>query len=222
MPDASTIDALTSVPWTWLLIRGSGLTAWGLLTAVVVWGLLLRTRLLGSHASPPALLRMHRWLGAVALAFLGLHLVLLLIDPVVRFTVPQMLLPFASPWQPLAVGLGTLALWALVPVAIVGRLRTRMGKSGQAWFRRTHLIAYAAWPLATAHYVLAGTDALAAWSMAALIAATAVIAAALLARAWVPAPAPARRAPAARVTPAAPAVQAAPAGDRADELASVG
>lgn len=188
-------DALSSVPWTWLAIRATGITAWGLLTAVVIWGILLKTRLLGKLATPQGLLVMHRWLSALALTFLVFHLVLLLVDPVVRFTPVQILVPFAAPWQPLAVGLGTIALWMLIPVSVVGRLRQRLGKAGNTWFRRTHLIAYAAWPVATAHYVLAGTDALSQWSIGLLVAATALIVFALLVRGFVP-PASQRRAPA--------------------------
>lgn len=195
------LDALTSIPWTWLLIRATGITAWGLLTAVVVWGILLKTRFLGKLATPQGLLVMHRWLSALALTFLAFHLVLLLVDPVVNFTPLQILIPFTAPWQPFAVGLGTIALWMLIPVSVVGRLRQRLGKAGNTWFRRTHLIAYAAWPVATAHYVLAGTDALTQWSIGLLIAATALIVLALLVRGFVP-PASQRRA-AARPAPEA-------------------
>lgn len=195
-------DALANIPWTWLLIRASGITAWGLLTAVVVWGILLRTRVLGRVASPQGLLVMHRWLSALALGFLFLHMGLLLIDPAVQFTPTQLLIPFTSTWQPFAVGLGTIALWMLIPVSVMGRLRTRLGKAGNAWFRRTHLIAYAAWPVATAHYVLAGTDAITQWSVALLIAGTSLIVLALLARAFVPPAAPRRAATAAEKAPA--------------------
>jgi predicted ferric reductase len=195
-------DALANIPWTWLLIRASGITAWGLLTAVVVWGILLRTRVLGRVASPQGLLVMHRWLSALALGFLFLHMGLLLIDPAVQFTPTQLLIPFTSTWQPFAVGLGTVALWMLIPVSVMGRLRSRLGKAGNAWFRRTHLIAYAAWPVATAHYVLAGTDAIAQWSVALLIAGTSLIVLALLARAFVPPAAPRRAATAAEKAPA--------------------
>ena len=195
------LESLSSLPWTWLLIRATGITAWGLLTAVVVWGILLKTRFLGKLASPPALLVMHRWLSALALTFLAAHLGLLLIDPVVRFTPLQILIPFTAPWQAFAVGLGTIALWMLVPVSVVGRLRTRLGKAGNTWFRRTHLIAYAAWPVATAHYVLAGTDALAQWSIGLLIAATALIVLALIVRGFVP-PASQRAAAARAAEPA--------------------
>lgn len=186
-------EALSSIPWTWLAIRATGITAWGLLTAVVIWGILLKTRLLGTRATPQGLLVMHRWLSALALGFLAVHMGLLMVDPVVRFTPTQILIPFTAPWQPLAVGLGAVAFWMLIPVSVVGRLRTKLGKAGNTWFRRTHLIAYAAWPVATSHYVLAGTDALAAWSIGLLVTATALIVLALLVRGFVPPPS--RRAP---------------------------
>lgn len=199
---------MADIPWTWLLIRGSGITAWALLTAVVAYGLLLRSRLLGSVAPPQKLMVMHRWLGATALAFLLVHLALLLVDPAVKFTVPQILIPGMAPWETLAVAFGTLALWAMLPVMIAGRLRSRLGKAGAAWFKRAHLFAYAAWPLATAHYVLAGTDALADWSLAILGAGTAVLVVLLLARGFVPPPArqvPVRTPRAAESTDSTPA-----------------
>ena len=186
---------MADLPWTWLAIRASGITAWGLLTAVVVWGILLRTRVLGRLAPELRLLDLHRWLGAIALLFLAAHMALLLIDPAVSFTVAQILVPGLAPWQTLAVALGSIAFWLLIPVSLLGRLRARMGRAGNSWFKRAHLIAYAAWPFATAHYVLAGTDALAEWSLALLFTGVGLVVTALLARGFVPAPGPTRFAP---------------------------
>ncbi len=183
---------MADIPWTWLAIRASGVTAWGLLTAVVVWGILLRTRVLGGLAPELRLLDLHRWLGAIAMGFLALHMALLLVDPAVTFTVTALLVPGAAPWQTTAVALGTIAFWLMVPVSFLGRLRARMGQTGNRWFKRSHLVAYAAWPLATAHYVLAGTDALAEWSLALLFTGTGLVVTALLARGFVPAPGPHR------------------------------
>jgi len=180
------LNAVLELPWTWLAIRASGLVAWSLLTCVVVWGLLLRTRLLAEHASPKSLFMMHRWLGALAVGFLVLHFGLLLIDPVMTFTLGQVLIPFTSPWEPIAVGLGTVALWTLLPVTVLGRLRTKLGKAGATLFKRSHLLAYIAWPLATMHYVLAGTDALTDWSLGLLITGTVSIVLLLLVRGFVP------------------------------------
>lgn len=181
-----------TIPWTWLGIRASGLTAWGLLTAVVIWGILLKTRVLGHLAPPMKLLDLHRWLGAVALVFLVMHLGLLMIDPFQSFSVAQILVPGLAPGSTFAVALGTVAFWLLLPVSFLGRLRAKMGAVGNRWFKRMHLIAYAAWPFATAHYVLAGTDALSQWSVGLLIGGTALIVLGLLARGFIPAPGPSR------------------------------
>lgn len=202
MPDNGILAELANVPWTWLGIRATGIVAWGLLTAVVVWGIALRTRVLGHRAAPAKLLTMHRWLGALAVGFLAVHLVLLLVDPVVHFTVPQLLIPGIAPWNAFAVALGTIAFWLIIPVTFIGRLRQRMGKMGNTWFKRSHLIAYAAWPFATLHYVLAGTDALAQWSLALLITGSTLIVMALLARGFVPPPQAKRAALAQAAAPA--------------------
>lgn len=183
---------MADLPWTWIGIRASGVTSWGLLTAVVLWGILLRTRVLGRVAAPMKLLDLHRWIGALALFFLAVHLVLLLVDPAVRFTVPELLVPGIAPWQPFAVALGTLALWTLVPVSFLGRLSVRLRRKGNTWFKRAHLVSYAAWPLATAHYVLAGTDAMAEWSIALLVTGATLLVAGLIARALAPGVAPHR------------------------------
>ena len=203
------MDTVIEIPWTWLGIRATGVTAWGLLTAVVLWGLLLRTRLLGTSVKPPVLLGMHRWLGALALGFLTVHLVLLVVDPVVSFSVPQLFIPAIAPWEPFAVALGVIAMWLMIPVSVVGRIRQRLGRHGAKIFARTHLIAYSAWPLATAHYILAGTDAMTEWSIGLIVAASALLIFGLLARGFVPAPAPQRRIPA-TVQPEAELVSAAP------------
>lgn len=183
---------MADIPWAWIGIRASGVTAWSLLTAVVVWGSLLKTQLLGRFAAPLKLLDLHRWLGVLALGFLIVHLGLLMIDPSVSFTIFQMLIPGLAPWQTIPVALGTVAFWLLIPVSMLGRLRARMGIVGNRWFSRAHLAAYAAWPIATAHYVLAGTDALMDWSIGLLITGSALVVMGLIARGFIPAPGPTR------------------------------
>jgi sulfoxide reductase heme-binding subunit YedZ len=164
--------------WTWVLIRSTGITAWFTLTAVVVWGLVAAARRSGGAPAPRAA-ALHRRLVAVALSLLLAHMGLLLIDTYEPFTVVQILVPFTASWRTLAVALGTIAFWLILPVWLVVRLRGR----SRRWFPAAHLCAYAAWPLATGHYVLAGTDALTAWSLAILIGGTAAVVIALLLRA---------------------------------------
>lgn len=171
-------EVISELPWTWVIIRASGVAAWLALTAVVAWGLAVRgVRTAGKPFSRA--LSLHRWLGTVALALVLVHMVLLLVDTYVPFTPVEILVPFVAPWKPLAVGLGTLAFWLMVPAWLLGRMRRRWG---DRWFLRVHTLAYAAWPLATAHYVMAGTDALALWSLALLVAGTTVVVVMLLAQ----------------------------------------
>lgn len=172
-------EALTDVSWTWVLIRSTGISAWAALTAVVVWGLVAAARRSGGTPAPRAA-ALHRRLVAVALSLLAVHLGLLLIDTYEPFTVAQILVPFTAPWRTLAVAWGTIAFWLIVPVWLLVRIGGRLRRR---WFPVTHVLAYAAWPLATAHYVLAGTDALTVWSLAILIGGTAAVVIALLFRA---------------------------------------
>ena len=171
-------EALDDIPWTWVIIRATGVGAWLALTAVVAWGLAVRAvRAAGKPFSRA--LSLHRWLGTVALLLVVVHMALLLVDTYEPFTIVEILVPMAATWKPFAVALGTVAFWLMVPAWLLGRMRRRWG---DRWFLRVHALAYAAWPLATAHYVLAGTDALALWSVALLVAGTAVVVVLLLAQ----------------------------------------
>ena len=175
----------SNLPWMWFAIRASGITAWTLLSATIMWGLLLRTRILPA-GSPVRLMNMHKYLGILALLTLAVHLVTVLLDPTLGFTWANVLIPFTAAWKPLALATGIIAAYLMVPVQVVARVRARMGKSGAKWFNRSHLIAYAAWPLATAHYVMAGTDALVPASIMLISSVTLVIVLLLTARGWVP------------------------------------
>lgn len=175
----------SNLPWMWFAMRASGITAWTLLSATIMWGLLLRTRILPA-GSPVRLMNMHKYLGILALLTLTVHLVTVLLDPTLGFTWANVLIPFTATWKPLALATGIIAAYLMVPVQVVARVRARMGKSGAKWFNRSHLIAYAAWPLATAHYVMAGTDALVPASIMLISSVTLVIVLLLTARGWVP------------------------------------
>lgn len=172
-------DLIDGVPWTWVIIRASGVAAWLALTAVVAWGLAVRAVKASGRPFSRAL-SLHRWLGTVALLLVLVHMGLLLVDTYEPFTLVEIIVPFVAPWKPIAVGLGTIAFWLMVPAWLLGRMRHRWG---DRWFLRVHMLAYAAWPLATAHYVMAGTDALALWSLALLVAGVTVIAVLLLSQA---------------------------------------
>jgi predicted ferric reductase len=140
---------------TWYVARASGLVTWGLLLATVTWGLLLATRVLGRRPTPAWLLSLHRYLGALALTFLGVHVGAILLDSYTSFSLVNVLVPFTGSWHPTAVAWGIVAMYLLVAIEITSLLRHRM--SHRAW-HAVHVTAYFVFGLSTVHMVTAGTD----------------------------------------------------------------
>lgn len=140
----------------WYLARATGYVAWAMVTASVVSGLLLSARLTNGRPTPGWILDLHRFLAGTAVAFTALHLVGLIADSYVHFGVADLLIPYASGWQPGAVALGVVAMYLLTAVEISSLLMRRLPR--RAW-RSIHYGSYVAFWLSTFHLVTAGTDA---------------------------------------------------------------
>jgi DMSO/TMAO reductase YedYZ heme-binding membrane subunit len=139
----------------WFVTRSSGLVAWALLMASMVWGVLLATRVLKPHDKPGWLLDLHRWLGALTVVFVGVHLLALVLDDYVTFGWSDLLVPFASGYARFAVGLGVIALYLLVAVQVSSLAMRRIPTRYWRWL---HLTSYALVLATSWHAVLVGTD----------------------------------------------------------------
>jgi sulfoxide reductase heme-binding subunit YedZ len=139
----------------WYLARSSGIVAWLMLTAAVIWGIVLSTKAFPEHRRPAWLLDLHRWLGGLTLAFLAIHLGALVADNYLQFDLADLTIPFASEWEPGAVALGVIALWLLVAIELTSLAKRRLPK--RVW-RGIHLTSYAVFWLTSIHAALAGTD----------------------------------------------------------------
>lgn len=140
----------------WFVVRASGLVAYALLGVTVIVGLLLSTRPLGRRPPPDWLFDWHGFAGGLSLTFTALHLGSLLLDDYIEFGLLDLLVPFAAAWRPVALALGILALYLAVAVQVTSRLRHRMPAG---WWHRIHLLSIPLFFVATAHLLLAGTDA---------------------------------------------------------------
>jgi methionine sulfoxide reductase heme-binding subunit len=170
----------------WFLARAAGFTALAAATAAIclgAWASGARAgRRVEGRESRLLLQLAHRSAAVITLALLALHAVLLVLDSHVAISLPGALVPFTAGYRGRAVGLGTLAAYCLLVVALVGALRGRITGSPRAvrWWRPVHAVAYAVWPLSIAHGVWSGTDTRAWWALT-LYAASAV---AVLAALW--------------------------------------
>jgi sulfoxide reductase heme-binding subunit YedZ len=144
----------------WYLSRSSGIVAWVILAAAVIWGLLLSTKILQTKRKPAWLLDLHRWLGGLAVTFTALHLLGLVLDSYVEFGWREILIPFASEWQPAAVAWGVVALYILMAVQLTSLAMKRLPRRLWKW---VHLTSFALFFTAAIHGALAGTDATSMW-----------------------------------------------------------
>ena len=139
----------------WYVARSGGLLSWALLTAAVLWGLALSSRIFGKRPRPAWLLDLHRHLGGLALVFLGVHMLGILLDGYVHFGLSQLLVPLAGTWHPGAVAWGIVGLYLLLAVELTSLLRRHLPL--RVW-RRTHYLSFPLFVVATIHAMTAGTD----------------------------------------------------------------
>jgi DMSO/TMAO reductase YedYZ heme-binding membrane subunit len=148
-------------PTFWLLARASGLTAYGLLTASVLAGLVLKSRPFGRALKPAPTMDVHRFLAFLGLGMLALHGGTLMLDHTLRMPLAGVLVPGASHYRPAAVAVGVVAaeLMALIYVSFL--LRRWIG--ARNW-RRLHWATYLVFLLATVHGFASGTDSTQPWA----------------------------------------------------------
>lgn len=158
----------------WYLARATGLVSWGLLTASVLWGFIVATRLFRKGPSPAWYLDLHRFLGGAAVAFTAIHVGTMVADGTVHFGVKEILVPLSARWHPVAVAWGVIALYLLVAVELTSLAMRRLPRKVWRAIHRSGAVLYVT---ATIHALTAGTDARAdrmAW-WAALIASLLVL-----------------------------------------------
>lgn len=171
----------------WYLARALGLVALVALTASVALGALATVDTgPDQHSRSARLVRqlVHRSVAVTGLVALVLHVAAIVADEYVDVSIPAALVPFTSGYEPFAVGLGVLALWAFVAAAVSGAARGRLAVSRGAvrrW-RAVHAAAYGGWLLCMLHGVLAGTDSSTWWALLTYGTCTAAVVLAVAAR----------------------------------------
>lgn len=148
--------------FTWDTARAAGLVAYGLLSLSVLMGLVLSQGWRTATLSRFVTTELHRFITLVALMFTAIHGIALLLDPFMRFPLPELLVPLVSHYRPIWIGLGIVGAYLLLALWLSEWLRPWIG---YRWWRRFHVLAFLVYGLATIHGLATGTDTRTAWGL---------------------------------------------------------
>jgi methionine sulfoxide reductase heme-binding subunit len=139
----------------WYLNRATGLVLLVLFSLALLLGQLATARTANGRVPRFVTLELHRNVTLVALGLLVLHIGAAVVDGYVDIGVLDAVVPWRSPYRPVWLGLGTLAVDIVIVIALTTLVRHRIPY--RAW-RLSHYLAYACWPVAVLHGLGTGTD----------------------------------------------------------------
>lgn len=146
---------LNSVQAWWYVTRASGLTGYFLLWLSMVWGFAIPTGLVRPVLENVFTYDFHEHLSLLGLGFVLVHVVVLLFDQYLPFSLSQLLIPFTDTYRPFWVGLGIISLYLLLLVTFTFYLRPKVGAKA---FRSIHVLSLVSYLGTTLHGLFAGTD----------------------------------------------------------------
>jgi len=155
---ANSITALLALgndqTW-WYITRAAGLTAYFLLWFSNAWGLALATRILHPTLENVFTFDFHEFTSLLGLGFTSLHVIVLLFDKYLPYSLSQILIPFTGTYRPFWVGLGIISFYIFLLVTVTFYLRNRIGSKA---FRAIHVFSLLGYLTVTAHGLFAGAD----------------------------------------------------------------
>lgn len=146
----------------WYLTRGTGAVALLLLTTSVVMGIAHFTRWTPRRTPRFVVQDLHRNVSLLVVVFIAIHVATAVIDGFAPVRWIDAVLPFASAYRPIWLGLGAVAFDLLVAVAVTSLVRARLGY--RSW-RAVHASAYVCWVVAVVHGLGIGSDARHLWML---------------------------------------------------------
>jgi sulfoxide reductase heme-binding subunit YedZ len=139
----------------WLASRASGIVAMLLITASVLIGLTLSTRVMKGPGISRWLASAHEQAALAGLVAIALHGVTLLGDPFLKASVSDIAIPFSGDFKTFWVGLGVVGGYLAALLGLTFYARRRIGT---ARWRKLHRLTIVAYALSVAHTLGAGTD----------------------------------------------------------------
>jgi predicted ferric reductase len=147
--------AMNSTQIWWYVTRASGLTGYFLLWLSMVWGFAIPTGMIRPVLENIFTYDFHEHLSLLGIGFVIVHVVVLLFDKYLPFSILQILVPFLDTYRPLWVGLGIISFYLLLLVTFTFYIRQRIGAKA---FRSIHILSLVSYLGTTLHGLFAGTD----------------------------------------------------------------
>ena len=146
--------------------------------------------MLGRRPRPAWLFDLHRFLGGLAVVFTVVHVLAVVADSYVDFSLVNVLVPLTGDWHPLAVAWGIVGLYLLLAVELTSLAMSRLPR--RLW-RRVHMASFLVFATTSVHALTAGTDRRSAAFLVAVVPACGVVASLTAIRVWKAVAAPRRR-----------------------------
>jgi sulfoxide reductase heme-binding subunit YedZ len=160
----------------WYASRATGIVALLLLTIVLVLGIGVNRQ--GRLPGLPrfAVTDIHRNLSLLSVAFIAVHIVTAVLDTYVHIPLLSAVIPFASGYERLWLGLGAISLDLMLAMIVTSLVRGRLNR---ILWRAIHLLAYASWPIAFAHSIGSSQDLQQGWMLGLAVGCALAVAAAV-------------------------------------------
>ncbi len=166
-----------------MLARMGGFVAYALLWLSMALGISISSKLARLWPGGPAAVDVHQYVSLLGIGFTLLHVLSLLGNAALGYTIASGLLPFSgSSYRPFWMGLaGKTGLYLMLVVGLSFFVRARLGH--KLW-RAIHSLSFVSFALALTHGMAAGTDTPSWWVFGFYIASMAILLALLAHRLW--------------------------------------
>ena len=147
--------ALDSVQIWWYVTRASGIIAYLLLWFSTILGLAVTSKYLDGMLDRLFTYDFHEFISLLSVGFTLVHVIVLMLDQYMPYSLAQILVPFISPYRPFWVGVGVISFYMILLVTITFYMRNRIGTRA---FRAIHVLSLAGYIGVTLHGYYSGTD----------------------------------------------------------------
>lgn len=147
--------ATNTVQAWWYMTRAAGLMAYILLWLSTTWGLAVSSKIFDPWLERLFTFDFHEYLSLLAIGFIALHVIVLMMDQYLPFSIWQILIPFTSSYRPVWVGAGIVSMYLTLLVTITFYLRRYISRQT---FRKIHTLSLLAYISTMLHGLFAGTD----------------------------------------------------------------